>query len=79
MEYKKVNLKNLDKLFYDWDGNLYYKDTFLTKDWKFWPAIDFDLEDIRLAIKNGIEFIWIQGDSIEPFDMEELEKWTVQK
>ena len=36
--------------------------------------IDFDLEDIRLAIKNGIEFIWIPGDSIEPFDMEELEK-----
>lgn len=76
MEYKKVNLKNLDKLFYDWDGNLYYKDTFNNRDWKFWPVVDFDLEDIRHAIKNGIEFVWIPGDVLAPFDMEELEKWT---
>ena len=73
MEYKKVNLVNISKLFYDWDGNLYYKDTFNNKDWKFWPVVDFDLEDIRHAIKNGIEFVWIPGDVLEPFDMEELD------
>ena len=65
MECKKVNLVNINKLFYDWDGNLYYKDTFNNK--------DFDLEDIRHAIKNGIEFVWIPGDVLEPFDMEELD------
>ena len=73
MEYKKVNLVNINKLFYDWDGNLYYKDTFNNKDWKFWPVVDFDLEDIRHAIKNGIEFVWIPGDVLGPFDMEELD------
>lgn len=73
MKHIKVNLKNINKLFYDWDGNLYYKDTFNARDWKFWPVVDFDLDDIRHAIKNGIEFVWIPGDQLEPFDMEELE------
>ena len=59
MEVKKIkiNLDNLEKYYNDWDGNLYYLD----EDGKLQIVDGFSIDEIRHAIKQGVEFFFIWG------------------
>lgn len=57
----KVTLKNIEKYYYDPNGNLYFR---LTKEFgSDYELMDgFDIEDLKVAIAYGdIEMIYISG------------------
>ena len=71
--YIPVDAKNLEQYYYDWDGNLYYKDTdILEKDGLFHIVDGFDLEDLRQSLENGVEMVFIFGEAIPPFSEADL-------
>ena len=66
--YIPVNQDNLEQYYYDWDGNLYYKDDDIMKrDGKYWIVDGFDLEDLRAGLENGVKLIFIYGSDLPPF------------
>jgi len=68
-----VDASNLEQYYYDWDGNLYYKDdNILEKDGRYYPVDGFDLEDLRQGLDNGVKLIFIYGDVCPPFTEEEI-------
>lgn len=53
---EKITLKNLEKYYYEPKGNLYYQDS------NGWYVLDgFDLDEVKTAIGNGVEFIFVEG------------------
>lgn len=71
--YIPVDAKNLEQYYYDWDGNLYYKDTdILEKDGLFHIVDGFDLEDLRQALTNKVEVVFIYGEPLLPFKEEDI-------
>jgi len=53
---EKITLKNLEKYYYEPTGNLYYRDN------NGWSVLDgFDINDVKTAITNGVEFVFVKG------------------
>ena len=71
--YENVNKDNLEKYYYDWDGNIYYKDeNMMHKDNKYYAVDGFDLEDLRAALDNGVKMIFLYGNELPPFNEEDV-------
>jgi hypothetical protein len=49
----KVTKKNVDVLYNDLSGNLYY-----IEDNEPWVVDGFSLEEVKQAMKNGVDFIF---------------------
>ena len=49
----KVTKKNVDVLYNDLSGNLYY-----TNDNEPWIVDGFSLKEVKQAMKNGVDFIF---------------------
>lgn len=66
-----VTLYSINKYFYDPRGNLYYKSK---NDNKYYLIADFNFSNVKDAIKNGVEIIYIPGGALDPFSLNDLEK-----
>ena len=72
-DFTKVTTKNYKELYHA-NGNLYYLDETLHADGRYWIVDGFTEEEVKNAITNGVNIIFIEGTPKNPFVLEKQPK-----
>lgn len=68
-DFTKVTTKNYKELYHA-NGNLYYLDETFAADGRYWIVDGFTEEEVKNAIINGVNIIFIEGAPKNPFVLE---------